>query len=171
MTLVPPRDMPRLDDNIVRQPEDIRRDLAEAASRDLFLFTRGVLGYSDLTERCHGMLCTWLDHNPSRFKLILMPRDHFKTTINISRVMQKITQNAENRILLANETATNAQRFLSVIRSHAESNRKFRALYSHLIPKEPQRWSQEELLFNRKGTYAEPTVQHWYDWCVYIASL
>jgi hypothetical protein len=158
MSLEPPRDLPRLDDEIVRQPEDIRRDLAESASRDLFVFARGVLGYADLTQDCHGPLCTWLDHNPARFKLVLHPRGTFKTTINISRVMQKITQDPEHRILLANETATNAERFLSIIRQHAESNRRFRALYSHLIPSDPKRWSQSELLFLRKGVYAEPTV-------------
>jgi hypothetical protein len=158
VSLEPPRDLPKLDDGIVRQPEDIRRDVAEAASRNLFVFARGVLGYTDLTEGCHAQLCTWLDHNPSRFKLVLHPRDTFKTTINISRVMQKICQNPEHRILLANETATNAQRFLSIIRTHAESNKRFRALYPHLIPSDPKRWSQEELLFNRRGVYAEPTV-------------
>jgi hypothetical protein len=147
-----------LDDEILRQPEDIRRDVAEAASRDLFAFARGVLGYDDLTETCHGPLCIWLDHNPSRFKLVLHPRGTFKTTLNIARVIQKIVQDPENRILLANETATNAQRFLSIIRTHAESNRRFRALYSHIIPADSKRWSQEELLFVRKGVYAEPTV-------------
>ncbi len=153
----PPRDLPRIDDEIARQPEDIRRDLAEAASRDLFLFTRGVLCYPDLTESCHGVLCTWLDGNAARLKLVLQPRGHLKTTIGVARCMQKVTQDSEHRILLANETATNAQRFLSTIRTHAESNRRFRALYSHLIPTDPRQWSQEALTFVRKGVYASPT--------------
>ncbi len=154
----PPRDIPRLDDSIARQPEDVRRDVAEAATRNLYVFATGVLGYSDLTETCHGPLCAWLDDNSARYKLVLHPRGTFKTTINIARVMQKFCQNPENRILLANETATNAQRFLSIIRQHAEGNRRFRTLYSHLIPADSKRWSQEELLFLRKGVYAEPTV-------------
>lgn len=159
MALEPPRDLPQLDDDIVRQPEDIRRDLAEAASRDLFMFCRGVLGYTDLTEACHGPLCTWHDENPSRFKLTLMPRGHLKTScITIGKNLQKVVQNPEARILLANETATNAQKFLSAIRSHAESNRRFRALYSHIIPLEPKTWSQEALTFNRKGFYTTPTI-------------
>jgi len=155
----PPRDIPRIDDDLARQPEDIRRDLAEAASRNLFLFCRGVLGYTDLTESCHGPLCAWHDENPSRFKLTLMPRGHLKTScITIGKNLQKIVQNPEARILLANETATNAQKFLSAIRSHAESNRRFRALYSHIIPIEPKTWSQEALTFVRRGVYPTPTV-------------
>lgn len=156
--LNPPKDLPKLDDSIVRQPEDIRRDLAEAASRNLFLFCRGVLGYADLTEDCHGSLCTWHDENPARFKLTLMPRGHLKTScITIGKNMQKLVQNPEARVLIANETATNAQRFLSSIRTHAESNRRFRALYSHLIPSDPRQWSQEALTFVRQGVYASPT--------------
>lgn len=157
--LNPEKDLPRLDDALVRSTsEDIRRDLAEAASRNLYMFCKGVLGYSDLTENCHGALCTWHDQNASRFKLTLMPRGHLKTTcITIGKNMQKVVQNAEARILIANETATNAQRFLSSIRAHAESNRKFRTLYSYLIPTDPKQWSLEALTFARRGVYASPT--------------
>lgn len=116
-----------------------------------------MLGYEDLTIDCHGPLCTWLDQNPSRFKLELMPRGHLKTTIGVARCMQKLTQNAEHRILLGNETSTNAQRFLGTIKTHAESNRRFRALFSHLIPTDPKQWSQEALTFIRKGVYPTPT--------------
>lgn len=155
--LEPPKDIPHIDDAIASEPEDIRRDIANAASRNLYLFATGVLGYEDITEACHGPLCTWWDDNPSRFKNVLMPRGHLKTTIGVSRCLQKITQNPEHRILMANETATNAQRFLSTIRTHAESNRRFRALYSHIIPTDPKQWSQEALTFSRKGVYPTPS--------------
>lgn len=153
----PPVDIPRIDDEIARQPEDLRRNLAEAASRDLFLFCHGVLGYSDMTTGCHGPLCSWFDTNESRFKLVLIPRGHLKSTIGVGRQLQKVVRNSERRILLGNETATNAQRFLSIIRTHCESNRRFRALYSHLIPSEPKQWSQEALTLVRRGVYAAPT--------------
>lgn len=156
----PPRDIPQIDDSIASQPEDIRRDLAEAASRDLFLFNRGVLGYKDLTESCHGPLCAWHDQNPKRFKLTLQPRGHLKTScITIGKNLQKVTRDAEARILIGNETATNSERFLGAIKAHAESNRRFRALYSHLIPLDTRRgsWSSQELTFNRQGVYTVPT--------------
>ncbi len=160
MTLEPPRDLPKIDDEVARLPEDIRRDLAEAASRNLFMFCRGVLGYPDLTESFHGHLCTWHDENQNRFKLTLVPRGHLKTTcITIGKNLQRVTQNPECRILLANETATNAEKFLSAIKMHAESNRRFRALYPHLIP-EPRTttWNNEALTFVRKGVYTTPTI-------------
>lgn len=158
--LNPPKDIPRIDDTIASAPEDIRRDLAQAAANNLFLFCKGVLGYNDLTERCHGPLCAWHDENPSRFKLTLIPRGHLKTTcITIGKNLQKVVRNPESRILLANEVASNAQKFLLAIRAHAESNRRFRALYSHIIPIEPKSsWSQESLTFVRRGVYPTPTL-------------
>lgn len=160
--LGPPVDIPRIDDGIAKQPEDIRRDLAEAASRDLFMFNTGVLGYKDLTVECHGPLCAWHDKNEAQFKETLMPRGHLKTScLTIGKNLQKVVRNPENRILLANETATNAERFLGAIKAHAESNRRFRALYSHLIPPDNSRkhsWSQTELTFKRQGMYTVPTI-------------
>lgn len=158
----PPQDIPRIDDEIAREPEDIRRDLAEAASRDLFMFCTGVLQYRDLTQACHGPLCTWHDKNQARFKETLEPRGHLKSSvITIGKNLQKVTQNPENRILLGNETATNAERFLGAIKAHAETNRRFRGLYSHLIPPDNSRkhsWSQTELTFKRQGVYTVPTI-------------
>lgn len=158
--LNPPKDIPRIDDAIASQPEDIRRDLATAAANNLFLFCKGVLGYADLTQGCHGPLCTWHDENKSRFKLTLIPRGHLKTTIlTIGKNLQKIARDPNQRILLANEVATNAQKFLSAIKTHAESNRRFRALYSSIIPIDPKGgWSQESLTFVRQVVSPTPTI-------------
>lgn len=162
MSLRPPVDLPNLDGDLTREPEDVRQDLAEAFSRDLFMFNRGVLGYKDLTEDCHGPLCTWHDQNPSRFKLTLIPRGHLKTScLTIGKTMQRVVRNPENRILLANEVSKNSERFLQAIKAHADTNKRFRTLYSHLIPDESKRrtsWSQTELTFNRKGIYTVPTI-------------
>lgn len=152
-------ELPNQDEALKREPAEVLKDLAEAASRNLFTFAKGVLGYKDLSERCHGPLCVWHDTNPARYKLTLMPRGHLKTTIvTISKTLQRIVRNPEERILLANETATNAERFLAAIRAHAEGNRKFRTLYSWLIPAEPKNWSQQSLTFNRQGVYPTPTI-------------
>ncbi|MGH8621488.1 MAG: hypothetical protein ACRET3_05050, partial [Burkholderiales bacterium] len=80
--------------------------------------------------------------------------------MTIGKNLQKVCQNPENRILIANETATNAERFLSAIKTHAETNKRFRALYSHIIPLDTRktRWSQTELQFVRQGYYPEPTL-------------
>ena len=154
------QDLPLLDDSITQLSADVREDIAELARGNLFLMAK-ILGNNDITKACHGPMCAFLDRNPSRFKLVMMPRGHFKTSVaTISRVTQKITQNAEVRIMLANETHTNSQRFLSSIRSHMESNQIFRALFSDMIPKDFKKtiWNQNEIRVNRQGHYPEPTV-------------
>lgn len=155
------QDIPGVDKLLEATPSDIRQDLANRARNDLFFFAKGVLGYKDMTVNCHGPLCVFLDRHPSRFKLVLMPRGHFKTTTaTISRVMQKVTRNTNERILLVNETTTNAERFLSAIKQHAESNSVFRALFSEIIPKDTRkvRWSASELEFVRTWKGPEPTI-------------
>lgn len=139
---------------------DTLRDLAETGRRNLFFFDKGILGYKDMTESCHGPLCVFIDQNGCRFKLILMPRDHYKTSVvTIGSSMQKAVRNPNERILIANESATNAERMLRAIRLHCESNRVFRTLYSSVIPKETRkvRWNDSELDFVRQEIYPEPT--------------
>lgn len=155
------QDIPNLDSEVASLPQDIRADLAEQGRRNLFFFAKGILQYRDMSESCHGPLCEFLDRNPARFKLVLMPRGHFKTSVaTISRVLQQVCVDSEQRILLANETSTNAERFLSAIKSHVLTNRVFRTLYSDIIPKDTKkvRWNNQELEFVRRGFYPEPTI-------------
>lgn len=155
------QDLPFLDDEITKLPADIRADLAERGRRDLFFFSRAVMGMPDLTVDCHGPLCAMADLNSSQFKLFLMPRDHLKTSLlTISGSMQRVVRNVEERMLIGNESATNAERMLRSIRQHAEGNRVFRALYSSIIPKDVRkvRWNDSELDFAREGHWPEPTI-------------
>lgn len=155
------QDVPLLDKTIQQLPTDIRLDLAERGRRDLFFFAKAVLGYRDMSVNCHMPLCVFLDQHPSRFKLVLMPRGHFKTSVaTISRVMQRVVQDPNHRILLANETTLNAERFLGAIKQQVESNKVFRALYSGVIPINTKGggWSSESLIFNRQWMGPEPTI-------------
>lgn len=156
------QDIPFLDPSIERLDSELREDLAETGRSSLFWFNRAVMGFRDLTEDCHGPLCEFADVNEKQFKLMLMPRDHLKTScISIGGTMQRQCRNVEQRQLLVNETATNARHFLGSIRSHAERNRVFRALYSDIVPKNTKAvtWNDEELVFNRQGNYPESSIE------------
>src|SRR3990167_7615477 len=157
---MPDQDIPELDETITKLPSDMRSDLAELGKRDLYWFNKAVLKHRDLTKSCHMPMTIFLDTNPAQFKLILQPRDHLKTSAGtIAGCMQKGVRNPNERILIANESSTNAQRFLSVVQAHCETNRVFRALYSSVIPKDTRkvRWNQQELDWNRDGVWPEPT--------------
>jgi len=154
-------DIPFVDEKVASLPTDMREELALRGRTDLYFFAKGVLGYRDMAMGCHGPACRFIQVNPSQFKLILWPRDHFKSSVlTIGGTMQKVVQNPEKRNLIRNEVATNAQRFLRTIRQHAEGNRIFRALYPEVIPKDMKkvRWNDSELDFVRQGQYPEPTI-------------
>lgn len=158
---MPDQDIPLVDPEIAQLPSDIRMDLAERGRSDLYFFNKGILGYNRLTPGCHGPLCTFMDLNKSRFKGILMPRDHYKTTnCTVGADLQLVVRDPEQRILLGNENALNASRFMDIIKSHAESNAIFRGLYSSIIPKDYRKttWNSTAITFLRQGHYAEPTI-------------
>ncbi len=156
-----PTDLPGQDAELQAMPTDMLADLATHAESDLYYFAQGVLGYSDLAVKCHQPLCIFVTDNSARFKMILIPRGHYKTTIvTISRTLQMVCRNVNSRILIANETSTNAERFLGAIKSQCEGNRRFRTLFGHVLPPDTKkvRWSNKELIFNREWHGPEPTI-------------
>lgn len=143
--------------------EEVRRNVAEMGRQDLFFLNKVILGYKDMTSTCHGPLCTFYTDNMAQFKLMLMPRDHFKTsTITVGGSIQGIIRDVNSRRLLANESASNAERMLRTVRQHAESNSLFRALYGSVIPRNFKqsglRWNDSELDFVRTWIGPEPTL-------------
>jgi len=153
-------DLPGQSKAIVELPADLREDMRQRGLGDLYYFDKAVLGYSDMTVGAHGHLCTFVQMNPKRFKRMLMPRDHLKTSvITIGGNLQMAVKNPNHRILIGNESATNSERMLRGIRQHCESNRMFRALYGHVIPKDTRkvRWNDSELDFVRQDIFPEPT--------------
>lgn len=176
-------DLPNQDKQIQDLSSDIRKDIAESLAGNLFAFARGVCGYTDMTERAHGPMCVFLDANqlkpdgtPYLIKTCGMPRGTFKSSIGIARALQKLIQNRNRTRAIFNESATNAQGFLRVIRQIAEQNKVFRTFWSDLIPRDTKkvRWNDSQLDFNRDISRPEPSIsahgitgtltsQHWDD--------
>lgn len=153
------QDLPGLDKEIVLLPEDIRNDLAERGRNDLYFLSKAILGYSDMTPSCHGPLCVYHDKNEKLWKLTLYPRGHYKTSIvTIGKNIQKVVRNPNERILIVNETGSNAENFLTAIAEHFEQSAIVRTLYSSVIPEKLKTWSSKELLFNRQWRGPEPTI-------------
>lgn len=134
-------------------------ELAEHGLASLYLFARGILGYKDLTVRTHKDFCEWFQNPTERFKLGLMPRGHFKTTIEMARIIQKLAADPERRILLVNESSLNAEYMLREIAGHILNNELLLQVYPHLRLKNPKRdVTRSSLRIPREGTYREPSV-------------
>lgn len=157
-----PVDLPGQDPELVQEPTDVLRDLAEEGKHNLYLFDSAILGYKDMTVDVHGPLCTYADVDGSQYKLMLMPRDHFKSScITIGGTLQRSFRDPDQRTHIKNEREDNAERFLSAMQAHCLGNPRVRTLYGNLIPPDVRkvRWNKNEMdLLGRSGIYPEPTI-------------
>jgi predicted phage terminase large subunit-like protein len=100
----------------------------------------------------------------------LLPRGHYKTTCGTigfsiwlliqDQIPSLKLRGQELRILLANESATNAEKFLSTIENIFDTNELFRLLFPELLPDLPRkRWNAQEMLIRRESSWPEATIE------------
>lgn len=145
--------------------------LRARAKTDLFFLSDAVLGYKELSTRLHGNMCKWINSTHQYpYRLLLMPRGHFKTTVStIGESIQAVLPSMGGllgprnlsgnlRLLLAHESNIMASRFLIEITQHFCRNPKLMTLFPELIP-DPRkhRINQAELELPRTAFWAEPT--------------
>jgi predicted phage terminase large subunit-like protein len=142
------------------QTEQTRLSVADKARRSTYVMA-GVLGFTDITPTLHLEMCNWID-GPGRRKLGLVPRDHLKTSVwTIANTIRRIVLDPNIRILIGNETATNAGHFLRRVKSVFERNSLFQWLFPEVIPdwSKVSKWSENEIIIPRTADYPEATVE------------
>jgi hypothetical protein len=115
------------------------------------------LGYSDW-DVCHDDLEAWVkDSVGSRYRLLLIPRGHLKSSIlTVGYTIQRILREPNIRILIANAIWDNARGFLSEIAKHLGPDSKLEALFGVFKAK---RWTRDGLVIKqRTRALAAPTV-------------
>ena len=155
----------------VKSSDSLLRDLKDKARSSLYFLTKAILNFNKLTPHFHQDFCSFIQRFDILRKMNLLPRGHYKTTcgtIGYSiwlMIQEEITQlkiaGSEIRILLCNESATNAENFLSAIEGVFDENELFRTLFSEIIPDKSKRkrWNQQEMLINRESSWPEATLQ------------
>ena len=147
-------------------------ELREKAKASLYFLTKAILDFKDLTSHLHQDICKEVqDITNNPYLLVLLPRKHFKSTIStigfpvwiqIQDYIPLLDQKGSDvRVLIANESATNAEHFLSIIEQLWEGNELLRLLFPELIP-EPanrKRWNAKEMLLNRNAKWPEASVE------------
>jgi len=146
--------------DVSQRSEEVRQNLRLQAQRSTYFMAKAVIGFHDLTPELHGEMCRWIE-GPSTRKLGLVPRDHLKTSVwTIADSVRLIAADSNIRLLIANETATNASHFLRRIQAVFERAALFRWLFPELIPDLGKtKWSESEMLIPRKNDYPESTVE------------
>lgn len=150
------------------------------AKKDLFFLCYGVLGYDRLSENLHGNFCTAIRESEHyRFRLFLMPRGHFKTTIKViaHSIQEALPYDAEwdshddsyvpswpailgpdIRILIAHETDKGAGRHLFQISTQILTNTTLMMLFPEIVPTPRLHTiTKSELQLPRNKIYSEPT--------------
>lgn len=125
---------------------EVALSAAERGKVDLYFLAKIVLGrvYPDLTEKTHGPICSFfVQKDPARKfflqddiknRLLLYPRGHFKTSINICDCIQWMLCFPNITIQLLSGTEELTYRMVGELKEHFLTNGDFRALYPHFVP-------------------------------------
>lgn len=133
----------------------------------LFFFCKAICTFPDLSPRAHLPLCLFLERPTKRSLLIEYPRKHLKTTIaTVGHTLWDFACSAikgedlTQRHAIASSIKTNAQRMLRLAKQIVESNVMFQTFIPEMIPEfgNDQVWNSEELIFPRKASIAEPSI-------------
>ena len=135
------------------------KDLAQKGRESFFFFTRAILGFDKLTTNIHKPICDMLQDFEKNTRLaLILPRGWYKSTIaTISYPLWRAVCNPEVRILLVQNTYTNACGKMGAIKQIVESNDLFKALYPEILPDNDCIWSKDHAAVKRKGAYPEGT--------------
>lgn len=94
---------------------------------DLHYLAKQLLGYERITDHIHRRMAADIDTPKYRFKLLLWPRGHFKSTLATeSFSIQKLLRDPNERILITNVKLENSRKFLRTISHHFTGSPKFR---------------------------------------------
>ena len=121
------------------------------------------LGFKDMNI-VHKDLCGFLQYNPMKFKLVLMPRYSFKSTIcSIGYSLWQLVRNSDLRILIYSDATTKAMGFLDTIKAHIEgkvANSKFRESFPQWESDiKSGSWNKDQITVSiRKTSLPEPSV-------------
>lgn len=145
-------------------------DLQELCRTNLEFLYKHVLGYDRWNYELHGDfpgdpatgkppgLVYFLKHSGPR-KLILIPRNHLKSTVvTVAWSIQCILNNFNIRILINNAKFETAREFLNTIQSHLDTNSKLSQIFGEFkSPRTP--WNRDSFtIAQRTMPRAQPTV-------------
>jgi len=146
-------------------------ELRELSKKSLYFLSRAILGFSDLTPHLHQEVCNRIQDMSLKHQLVLLPRKHFKSTISTISfpiwihiqdfIPELEMRGSDVRILIANESSTNAEHFLNIIENLWDTNELLGILFPQLIPDKAnrKRWNAKEMLLNRKAVWPEASVE------------
>lgn len=103
--------------------ELLRREFRELCKQNLYFLTKAILGYGDLTKKTHKPYADFIQNLDNKRTLDLMPRGTYKTTVGtIGFAIWYLLNYPDHFILIANQTASNAERMVLEIENHLDGS-------------------------------------------------
>lgn len=152
------------------------RKFKRRCEHSLYAFSDGVLNYHFLQPELHKPVCDWLTTFPPYRKMLLMPRNHGKSTlVGRSLPLHALIQHKDSnpyfpgqpgtnlRLVMAGEIESRVIDHIRIIKGALENNALLRALWPNVVWDNPNRqagkWSDTELLVPRETNFPEPTIR------------
>ena len=144
------------------------KKLRHRARNDLFWFVTKVLGMEGkfpITEQAHYPMCVFAERKTgipevdnARVQMLQLPRGLGKSVfITNGRCTQRLIQNRNWSIGIANESGDKAKSFLNAIKNNFESNEFLQALFPECIPNfNKTEWSANRIVIQRAKGFNDP---------------
>jgi len=152
--------------------------LRSKCENDLYFFAKSILGLDRLVPHLHQTVCKFIMKQPPYRKLILLPRDTFKSTmvakaLPIHKFIQPRDNNIywpghdglETKVLLTCETAHHASKHIQWVEIHFVKNQLLRSFWPEKCWENPKRdarkWNSEMFFLPRELRFeqSDPTMQ------------
>ncbi len=135
--------------------------LRKKCKESLFFLSYAVLGFDDFTKEIHRPVCQALQNYRENTRLLVVfPRDWFKSTMgSIAYPIWRSIDNPNVRILVTQNSFSNACKKLNAIKQIFENNKLFRTLFPELMPTSKSVWKLECLTVNRTASHPEGTFE------------
>lgn len=127
----------------------------------LYVFLKNLLGFKDLNS-IHKELC-WFMEEKDLFKLVLMPRYSFKSSLcTIGYALWELVRNPNQRILIYSDATAKAEAFLTSVKAQIDGsveNSIFAKIYNFYNTDKTATWNLSQIVIKeRTTTYPEPSV-------------
>lgn len=148
--------------------DELRERTRRLSKENLYFFATAILQYNKVQANPHLELCRFIQKIPRRRKVVLIPRDCYKSTLGSKSLPLWILiqdefcglPGREHRILLASYSSENAKKHIKAIRQQVERNTILRSFFPELVPDFSRTtWTDSALTFPRDGVYGEDTLE------------
>jgi predicted phage terminase large subunit-like protein len=134
--------------------------LSEKGRKSFFFFARAILGFNKLTRDIHRPLCKILENSKNTRVKVVVPRCWYKSTIcSVAYPLWRAINNPNIRIVVVQNSFSNACKKLAEIKQIVEKNELFRTCYPEILPDSTCRWGKECLEVKRTATHPEGTFE------------